>query len=38
MVDPAYAAGDLLDTLESDGRRVSGVLVTITTPTTSAAR
>jgi len=28
MVDPAYAAGDLLDTLESDGMRLSGVLVT----------
>ncbi len=28
MVDPAYAAGDLLDTLEADGMRLSGVLVT----------
>ena len=28
VVDPAYAAGDLLDTLESDGMRLSGVLVT----------
>lgn len=28
MVDPAYAAGELLDTLESDGMRLSGVLVT----------
>ena len=28
MVDPAYAAGDLLDTLESDGMHLSGVLVT----------
>ena len=28
MVDPAYAAGDLLDTLESDGMTLSGVLVT----------
>ena len=28
MVDPAYAAGDLLDTLASDGMRLSGVLVT----------
>lgn len=28
MVDPAYAAGDLLDTLEDDGMRLSGVLVT----------
>jgi len=28
MVDPAYAAGDLLDTLESDGMALSGVLVT----------
>ena len=28
VVDPAYAAGDLLDALESDGMRLSGVLVT----------
>jgi glyoxylase-like metal-dependent hydrolase (beta-lactamase superfamily II) len=28
VVDPAYAAGDLLDTLESDGMQLSGVLVT----------
>ena len=28
MVDPAYAAGDLLDTLEADGMALSGVLVT----------
>ena len=28
MVDPAYAAGDLLDILASDGMRLSGVLVT----------
>ena len=28
MVDPAYAAGDLLDTLEADGMTLSGVLVT----------
>lgn len=28
MVDPAYAAGDLLDTLEADDMRLSGVLVT----------
>ena len=28
IVDPAYAAGDLLDILESDGMRLSGVLVT----------
>jgi glyoxylase-like metal-dependent hydrolase (beta-lactamase superfamily II) len=28
VVDPAYAAGDLVDTLESDGMRLSGVLVT----------
>ena len=28
MVDPAYAAGDLLDTLEADGMNLSGVLVT----------
>ena len=28
MVDPAYAAGDLLDILESDGMTLSGVLVT----------
>ncbi len=28
VVDPAYAAGDLLDTLESDGMTLSGVLVT----------
>lgn len=28
LVDPAYAAGDLLDTLESDGMKLSGVLVT----------
>jgi glyoxylase-like metal-dependent hydrolase (beta-lactamase superfamily II) len=28
VVDPAYAAGDLVDTLEADGMRLSGVLVT----------
>jgi glyoxylase-like metal-dependent hydrolase (beta-lactamase superfamily II) len=28
VVDPAYAAGDLVDTLENDGMRLSGVLVT----------
>src|ERR1700745_2177487 len=28
VVDPAYAAGDLLDALEADGMHVSGVLVT----------
>jgi glyoxylase-like metal-dependent hydrolase (beta-lactamase superfamily II) len=28
MVDPAYAAGDLLDTLEADGMALTGVLVT----------
>jgi len=28
IVDPAYAAGDLLDILETDGMRLSGVLVT----------
>ena len=28
VVDPAYAAGDLLDALESDGMRLSGALVT----------
>ena len=28
VVEPAYAAGDLLDALESDGMRLSGVLVT----------
>jgi len=28
VVDPAYAAGDLLDALEADGMRLSGVLVT----------
>jgi glyoxylase-like metal-dependent hydrolase (beta-lactamase superfamily II) len=28
VVDPAYAAGDLVDTLESDGMRLAGVLVT----------
>ena len=28
MVDPAYAAGDLLDILEADGMTLSGVLVT----------
>ncbi|MEI7915052.1 MAG: MBL fold metallo-hydrolase [Mycobacteriaceae bacterium] len=28
MVDPAYAAGDLLDVLEADGMTLSGVLVT----------
>lgn len=27
VVDPAYAAGELLDTLEADGMRLSGVLV-----------
>jgi glyoxylase-like metal-dependent hydrolase (beta-lactamase superfamily II) len=28
VVDPAYAAGDLLDALETDGMHLSGVLVT----------
>jgi glyoxylase-like metal-dependent hydrolase (beta-lactamase superfamily II) len=28
VVDPAYAAGDLLDTLEADGMHLGGVLVT----------
>ena len=28
VVDPAYAANDLVDTLEADGMRLSGVLVT----------
>jgi len=28
VVDPAYAAGDLLDALQADGMRLSGVLVT----------
>jgi glyoxylase-like metal-dependent hydrolase (beta-lactamase superfamily II) len=28
LVDPAYAAGDLVDTLEADGMRLTGVLVT----------
>ena len=28
VVDPAYAAGDLIDTLEADGMHLSGVLVT----------
>ncbi|MDT7736457.1 MAG: hypothetical protein QOE12_3631 [Mycobacterium sp.] len=28
VVDPAYAAGDLVDTLETDGMHLSGVLVT----------
>lgn len=28
VVDPAYAAGDLVDTLEADGMQLSGVLVT----------
>src|SRR5215212_4304649 len=28
VVDPAYAAGDLVDALESDGMKLSGVLVT----------
>ena len=28
VVDPAYAAGDLVDVLESDGMHLSGVLVT----------
>jgi glyoxylase-like metal-dependent hydrolase (beta-lactamase superfamily II) len=28
VVDPAYAAGELVDALESDGMRLSGVLVT----------
>ncbi|WP_421842174.1 MBL fold metallo-hydrolase [Mycobacterium sp.] len=28
LVDPAYAAGDLVDALESDGMRLAGVLVT----------
>jgi len=27
LVDPAYAAGELVDTLEADGMRLSGVLV-----------
>jgi glyoxylase-like metal-dependent hydrolase (beta-lactamase superfamily II) len=28
VVDPAYAANDLVDILESDGMKLSGVLVT----------
>lgn len=28
VIDPAYAAGDLLDVLEADGMQLSGVLVT----------
>src|SRR5260370_32499885 len=28
VVDPAYAAGDLVDALEADGMHLSGVLVT----------
>ena len=28
IIDPAYAAGDLLDTLQADGMSLSGVLVT----------
>jgi glyoxylase-like metal-dependent hydrolase (beta-lactamase superfamily II) len=28
VVDPAYAAGDLVDILEADGQKLSGVLVT----------
>ena len=28
IVDPAYAAGDLVDILEADGMQLSGVLVT----------
>src|ERR1700752_5547926 len=28
VVDPAYAANDLVDTLEADGMHLSGVLVT----------
>jgi glyoxylase-like metal-dependent hydrolase (beta-lactamase superfamily II) len=28
VVDPAYAAGDLIDTLEADGMKLGGVLVT----------
>src|SRR3569623_1670593 len=28
VVDPAYAAGDLVDAIEADGMRLSGVLVT----------
>jgi glyoxylase-like metal-dependent hydrolase (beta-lactamase superfamily II) len=28
IVDPAYAAGDLVDILEADGQKLSGVLVT----------
>src|SRR5271166_85688 len=28
VVDPAYAAGDLVDAVEADGMRLSGVLVT----------
>src|SRR6185437_5832573 len=28
VVDPAYSAGDLLDAIEADGMRLSGVLVT----------
>ena len=28
VVDPAYAAGDLLDAIEADGMHLSGVLVT----------
>ena len=28
VVDPAYAAGDLVDAIEADGMQLSGVLVT----------
>ena len=28
VVDPAYAAGDLVDALQADGMHLSGVLVT----------
>ena len=38
IVDPAYAANDLVDILEADGQKLSGVLVTHHHPDTSAAR
>lgn len=38
VVDPAYAANDLLDALESDGMHLSGCSSPTTTPITSAGR
>ena len=38
VVDPAYAAGDLVDILEADGRSCPACSSPITTPTTSAGR